>query len=1239
MYTLYKSTIALPFEINLVVFARLIIIVKRLENSLLYDITTMLRMLLLVSLLVAVVNCQNSSTPQLNITVSVDGDNGYKCHTHHYCKTLEYVFTQMAASNFTGNSSDVSILVTYNQTFTASRKFCFRQHYLKVTVSGHSIMPQIHFNKLQIQGGYSWRWERIKIINQQEYKSDEFTFSKYKFLAIVDCTARSSYLKMGNINNALLKGNNFDDSHRSCSQLDLSSAHEKSFFNYNITFIGNNVSHCTVTHPNDAVLSLSYHGNAIAEITNNHFEHIEGTKSEMLIQSGISIAGPGFIYIDVSNNTFIHNHLSFIDVNIQPLTTPLAQCFISGNTFDNNNVSSQDLQSQDLVNIFKVHYSLHVHSEGCTLKIYLTDNHICNNSGMYIGIVSAQADSGNTEMYVFVNEKNIRNNSVKTGLLQIEKTLPARYGNMTVDIQEFIAEYNTVDTIEVEDYSGLSVLSILYVEYVNIINATFRYNQGTPLQLQSEDSLGNTELNITGIVRFHKNIGLLGGACFLQNVNVHTSSPSLITFDQNHAKLGGALYLVSTELHNETCRMVMDFTGNTAITAGNTVFFATVPQLLNFNSCNLSLNSNEMNSLPQNLTLINEGKPHSLFPGENAVMNVSIIDYFGYPVSCTASVNLRCNGNLYTCFDHQVKLNGPTVVVIAQQNNTNYTTVDTNLKIASPEGYNNTKVSLLFNCRNAKYTKLQIPLNITECPLGFAYNSNSTICQCIDNSDNFICSQPLSTACAKFGYWFGQGATNDHEHTQWYFGECSYPECPSINSVTPCPSSIIRTADKYYRLKSSANDLCSEGRGGILCQDCASGFFFTFTSTACAPGPCTIWQPILIVFLSIMVYTIIAVLALFTVKLKLTVGSGFLYGPMLFLAVINSLSLDSYSEFTTLSKAISIISSIPLMNSEIFGYIPWCFVPSLGRIYNYTLRYIGPIVVLILITLASRIAKRFPTLTHRWMGSPLKAICILTLLSFWSLVDTSVHIIMYTKIMYTQNTSWHHRYVSSLQPNVRYFSMQHAPVAVPAILLQLVVIVPLLVLLMFSSLLSKRVNLHKIKPFLDEFQSCYKDRYRWFSVVFLVVWIITVCFSTIINTHPIVMQTLYTLVLTVLITIQPYQSKSLNTMDSLLLVDINLLIATLQSKYADSKITVVFVHLLIIGPLLGLIFWFTCVCLYKCGVHTKLPDLSKLKRRRNHSTTVTLNQSYDNACADGGRLQSPISCSEREPLIKIVNNQ
>ena len=1198
----------------------------------------MLLILLLVSLLVAVANCQNSSTSQLSIRVSVDGDDGYKCFTrHHNCKTLEYVFAQLAAGNFTGNASDISILVTYNQTFTALRKFCFRQP-LNVTVSGHSIIPQIHLNKVQIQGGDSLRWEKIEIINLQKYKSDEFTFSNFKFLAIVDCTARSSYLKIGNVSNALLKGNNFGDNHRNCSQLDLSSAHEKLFHNYSITLIGNTVSCCTVTHPNDAILSLSYHGNAIAEITGNHFEQIEGTKSEMLIQSGISITGPGFITVDISNNTFIHNHLSFIDVDIQLLTTKLAQCFISGNTFDNNSVP-HDPQTQDLVNIIKVHYSLHVHSEGCTLGIFLTDNHICNNKGMYIGIVSAQTDSDNTEMYVFVNEKNIRNNSVKTGLLRIEKSLPARYGNMTVDIQEFIAEYNTVNTIKVEDYSGSSVLSILYVEYVNIVNATFRFNLGTPLQLQSEKSLGNIELNVTGTILFHKNIGLLGGACFLQNVNVHTSNPSMITFDQNHAKLGGALYLVSSQMHNETCRTKMEFTGNTAITAGKTVFFATVPQLMNLNSCNLSLGSNEMNSIPKNLTLLDKGKHHTLFPGENIVMNVSILDYFGYPVSCTASANLMCDGNLYTCFDHQVKLKGPTVVVIAQQNDTNYTTVDTNLKLASPEGYNNTEVSLLFNCRNSNYTALSIPLNITDCPLGFAYNSNSSICQCVDNMDNFICSQPQSTACAEVGYWFGPGATN--EHTKWYIGKCTYPECTSINSLTSCPSSV-GTAGKYYQLKSSANDLCSEGRGGILCQECASGFFFTFTSTACVPGPCTIWQPILIVFLSIMVYTVIAILALFTVKLKLTVGSGFLYGPMLFLAVINSLSLDSYSEFTTLSKAVSIISSIPLMNSEIFGYIPWCFAPSFGRIYNYTLRYIGPTVVLIVIMLASRIAKRFPTLTHRWMGSPLKAICILTLLSFWSLVDTSVRIIMYTKIMYTQNTSWHHRYVSSLQPSVHYFSMQHAPVAVPALLLQLVVIVPLLVLLMFSSLLSKRVNLHKIKPFLDEFQSCYKDRYRWFSVVFLIVWIITVCFSTIINTHPIVMQTLYTLVLTILMTIQPYQSKLLNTTDSLLLLDINLLIATLQSKYADNEITVVFVHLLIIGPLLGLIFWFICVCLYKCGVHTKLPTLSKLKRRRNLencSTTARLNQSYDSACADGGRLQSPISCSEREPLIKIVNNQ
>ena len=149
-------------------------------------------------------------------------------------------------------------------------------------------------------------------------------------------------------------------------------------------------------------------------------------------------------------------------------------------------------------------------------------------------------------------------------------------------------------------------------------------------------------------------------------------------------------------------------------------------------------------------------------------------------------------------------------------------------------------------------------------------------------------------------------------------------------------------------------------------------------------------------------------------------------------------------------------------------------------------------------------------------------------------------------------------------------------------------------------------------------------------MVFLVVWIITVCLQ-IADFYPIVLQAIFTLVLTILIAIQPYQSKVLNITDSLLLLAINLLIAIMHSKNANNGITIILVHLLTIGPLLSLAVWFTCVCLYKCGVHTKLPNLSRFRRYRRKPTACSSAVHSD--------CMLSVSCNEREPLIGIVSTQ
>ena len=79
--------------------------------------------------------------------------------------------------------------------------------------------------------------------------------------------------------------------------------------------------------------------------------------------------------------------------------------------------------------------------------------------------------------------------------------------------------------------------------------------------------------------------------------------------------------------------------------------------------------------------------------------------------------------------------------------------------------------------------------------------------------------------------------------------------------------------------------------------------------------------------------------------------------------------------------------------------------------------------------------------------------------------------------------------VVALEPHMKYFSLEHIPIVILALLVLLIVIVPLLVVLLISPALSRVINLTRIKPFLDEFQSCYRDSCRWYSTVYFIVWI------------------------------------------------------------------------------------------------------------------------------------------------------
>ena len=598
----------------------------------------------------------------------------------------------------------------------------------------------------------------------------------------------------------------------------------------------------------------------------------------------------------------------------------------------------------------------------------------------------------------------------------------------------------------------------------------------------------------------------------------------------------------------------------------------------------------------------------SIFPGQNIIVNISITDQFDQPSLCTAGVSILCDGQIYTCFDQHIKLSGPDSVMLVQPPNTNSSIIDTNLVLQSPNYSEFQNVLLKLLCKNSN-ANITITLNISSCQEGFLYDSMLNVCKCAIKTDHTVCSTVLGAVCVSHGYWYGQVGN------EYIVARCKYSECRMKNA--PCPPGM-QSDSNYFLLNGTQ---CSNGRGGVLCRICAKHFVFSFLSIHCiSEENCSSSKAVAILFFGILFQILITIFLVVVVRFKHSLGCGFLYGPMLFLAVVNHIPLDDYSEYSTLSTVVSIITSVALLNLELFGRIPWCFFASFPKLYNYSLRVLGPLTVLLVLLgitalarwdpkcslfekvririLPQRVfqrwhASRFRTtylqlsplsVLQSWLASPLKAMCILMMLSFWSLADISINILTPTVL----ETQYKSMFMVSIQPNITFFSSEHLPLAIPALLVLLVVIFPLLVVLLSAPFLQHVINLFKIKPFLDEFQSCYKDKYRWYSGVYFVVWIAIVGVQGLPDSL-LYTQTIFFILLCAQFLIKPYKSKLLNITDTLLLVDLNFLIALLykhiNSPLSSHKFSSFLVHALIIVPFVCAAVSLICLLLIKYGVY------------------------------------------------------
>ena len=677
-------------------------------------------------------------------------------------------------------------------------------------------------------------------------------------------------------------------------------------------------------------------------------------------------------------------------------------------------------------------------------------------------------------------------------------------------------------------------------------------------------------------LKFHKNrAGQNGGAIYFNNlINASFDDFSVVTWTSNFANnYGGAIYSKITQ-HTKYFNIseISGSSDNTAGVAGNFLYID-VPK-----SCNSNCLSDRMIGVSN----------HALYyrPLDKNISTSPKILEFNETVKCISNKSAQCEKYyinnimlgqeiiIYPCLlDHYNNPAGVTQFRIMGENNQNYflhgseyasISCDHALEGISIVG-NKTISSLLLNysmyftshttAREVITTNLTVELS--PCHPGFQYHSKSQRCECYNNSKIVSCSGSSSTIAR--GYWFG------------YVTEIpTVAICP----INYCNFTCCKTTNGYYHLSPERTNQCRQHRDGIACGNCVKGYTLPYYSSECVnTDQCTTTWTIVVVTLTVL-YWIAMVTGVF-VMMHYRISVGYLYAITYYYSIVDIL-LNENVDFLPdeLYIFINIMYSIAELTPQFLGKL--CLMRNISGVDQQFIHYIHPLAVsliLVIITLVAKCSRRVSILISRGI---IHVICLLLLLSYTSVTTTSLLLLKYSTFFGVNKL---YSYVS---PDIEYFHGRHLAYGMIALLCTIVVVVGLPLLLLLEPLLNRKINFIKIKPLLDQFQGCYKDKFRWFAAYYMICRLVIITINIVFTSNDFTGQYLLITVCAAIVLIhlmvKPYNATVLNILDGILLLFLVLTTVLLLTEFDESNSAIPVTLLLLILPLIivGVVYLLAC---------------------------------------------------------------
>ena len=722
----------------------------------------------------------------------------------------------------------------------------------------------------------------------------------------------------------------------------------------------------------------------------------------------------------------------------------------------------------------------------------------------------------------------------------------------------------------------------------------------------NENTSTAIEDNTTAI--FNNNMANIDGGA----INIYTDSSVIIkdyavlTFATNSAQYGGAIFFDashSTLLFNNHKRNI-GFINNAARIAGKMVYFD-----LN-KLCNKSCLSNRIliNGV------INGSKYYELIatpPSKLKFYDPTVCIGNNATVNCDAyfmsHVMIGQEIDVPTCvlnhFDHPTDT---TQFLLYEDSNPNYSMNGSNQVLLSCDAFQgisiignrslskplNYSISVvLHDDRNSGWGEISVNLTIelTPCYSGFWQYSGSKRCECYNASDIVFCSGSASTI--KRGYWFG-----------------SIVEKPTVTfcPINYCNFTCCETSNGYYHLSPLRDNQCRSHRTGPACGSCTDDYTLSFDSTECVNvDNCTAGQTVLVILLTVLYWIVMFTLVFAIMYYK--VGIGYLYSITYYYSILDILLNQIMHASRGLYLTANIMSSFSKIIPQFLGEL--CLTTGMNGIDQQFIHYIHPsavILILILISLLARRSRRISTIISRGI---IHVICLLLLLSYTSIASTSLLLMRSLKFLDIDKV------YTYLSPDIEYLHGRHLAYAIVAMLCTVSIVIGLPLVLTLEPFLNHKINFIKIKPFLDQFQGCYKDNLRYFAGYYMICRLIIIVIVIVNSSNNFVANYILIIVCGTIALVygmvRPYSNDILNKFDGIIL---HMIIFTAILPWLDdftSPLVIVIAYILIILPLLS--FTAMTIFLHKDDIKkiaTHFATKHKLTNKSNNKNDRNKNKAY-----------------------------